>query len=381
MEFVTDFEAANATPIEVGDRLVRFVAEGRRSPQPMWFYFRLADIPEEEIEFRLENAGRCLGGVHSFGPVRPVVTCDGANWERMEQGEIDADTGVFTFRHRFAGPEARVAFCYPYTYSDITAFMARLRESEHAQVDVVGTSGHGRDVYHALITEDGDPSGKPFGMWMTARHHAGETPGSYVMQGFVDGMLADTETAAWARRNIALNIIPAVNVDNCAEGGYGKDEAPRDFNRDYRGPSSRPEVIAIRAAIARWAETHPYQLFLDMHAPAPGEGNFAFLMWRELITDEFFAKRQFLLEAVARNAPETCDFSLDRCRELRGESTHPRASTYGQWRDHAAVSMTLETGYHQTDKGHVLTQESYLAYGQSILEAVREYFGNMEQGP
>ena len=372
MEFLTDFECANATPIEVGERLVRFVAEARRSPQPMWFYFRLADIPDGEIEFRLENAVRCLGGITSFPPVRPVLSYDGKNWERMARGQADGTTGVFTFRHSFSGSDACVAFCYPYTYSDVLDFVGRLDESPHCQVGVIGQSAHGRDLHHALITDHADPEGKPFGLWMTARHHAGETPGAFTMEGFVQGVLADTEAASWVRENVAVNIVPAVDVDNCAEGGYGKNEAPVDFNRDYLGPSQRPEVAAIRRAIAQWARSYPYQLFLDMHAPTPADPNYAFLVWREHTTDEFRQREECLLQAITRNAPPTCEFSLERCRDLREEG-EPRDSKAAQWRDYGAMGLTLEMAYHETAQGHVLTREAYTDFGRGLVGAVREY--------
>jgi predicted deacylase len=114
------------------------------------------------------------------------------------------------------------------------------------------------------------PDGARPGVYLTARHHAGETPGSWALDGLLRHVAADKRLydplVWWA--------VPFVDLDDVIAGSYGKDPFPHDCNRAY-GPGGprRPEASAIEPDLRRFKEAAKGMFFADLHAPGHGEQN------------------------------------------------------------------------------------------------------------
>jgi len=61
--------------------------------------------------------------------------------------------------------------------------------------------------------------------------------------------------------------VPFVDCDGVAEGAYGKDRYPVDYNRSWWTMGRRHEVHAIMRDIDRWRARCTPRLCLDLHAP------------------------------------------------------------------------------------------------------------------
>jgi len=106
-------------------------------------------------------------------------------------------------------------------------------------------------------------------IWIQARQHAWETGSSWVAQGFLDCVASDDPVAIELRSKAAICVVSIMDVDNVADGMGGKDAVPRDHNRDWDDSPVYPEVRAAQLAMKKLNASHRFDLFVDLHNPAP----------------------------------------------------------------------------------------------------------------
>ena len=92
---------------------------------------------------------------------------------------------------------------------------------------------------------------------LTARHHACESTGNYIMEGVIDYLLQNPI------KGFECVCIPFVDYDGVIEGDQGKGRNPHDHNRDYL---KEPIYSEIRA-ICKYAESHNVVFGFDFHSP------------------------------------------------------------------------------------------------------------------
>lgn len=89
-------------------------------------------------------------------------------------------------------------------------------------------------------------------IFLTSRVHPGETPGSFVLNGFLD-FLTDlkNDQGKLLRKHFVFKIIPILNPDGCSRGYYRLDTAAYNLNRFYLNPSKKdhPTIWAAKKAI------------------------------------------------------------------------------------------------------------------------------------
>jgi hypothetical protein len=164
-----------------------------------------------------------------------------------------------------------VAFCYPYGPEELAALVGRAG----LRVRSIGASERGRPLWRLDNGAGAEESSRP-GLFIVARHHSGETPGSWVLEGLLEGLAEMGEAAplVWA--------IPFADLDGVVEGRYGKDRHPVDFNRSWPGAgrmTQRHETLCYLRDVQRWRKRCRPRLVLDLHAPGASEreGVFCFL--------------------------------------------------------------------------------------------------------
>lgn len=180
------------------------------------------------------------------GFLGPAVSRDGSHYGWLGRRESD-----FSFTYTFAPGETRVWFAHHLLYlpERFLGFAA----------------GLGLPVGELCRTRSG--AAIPFtrfGMGdtrilLTARHHAAESPGSYVLEG------ALAELAERPSPHLTVFCVPFVDYEGVLAGDPGKNRQPHDHNRDYNPlvPAIFDEVGAIRAIIDHWG----FRLGADFHSP------------------------------------------------------------------------------------------------------------------
>lgn len=201
---------------------------------------------------------------------------------------------------------------------------------------------------------------------LTARHHACESTGSYVLEGVIEGFLKDP------MNNTKIICIPFVDFDGVVDGDQSKSRAPHDHNQDYLTgePSLYPEIGAIRK-IADGGVIYGF----DFHSPwhYTKENDTVFVVrkdYYELSDYELFGK---ILES------NTNEFSLkyfeadDFPAGYRWNSS-VKTCFAGYLRDYgnARLAFALETTYFGKSD-NIFTQSKAVEFGRCFAKTVKEF--------
>ncbi len=248
--------------------------DGSLTNRTCWFSFRVRGAKGIPLTLVQEKMGRTLevNIYGTYGVVRPVVR-EGSEgeWQRIDSSDIiyDPKKLYFSFRYTPQSNETYFAFCYPYQYKDWLNFVNRYQGHPLLRMETLCKSMEGRD-YPVLYVGDYEGTTQKDLILLCARQHAGETSGSFVLEGILERLLSDDEVAHRLLEKCVFLVIPLCNIDGVEEGRYGKDAPPVDFNRDWRYDASRAEIRAILALLDRLNERYRIALRFDFHAPHPG---------------------------------------------------------------------------------------------------------------
>lgn len=202
-----------------------------------WFYWAFCVEGAAGKELCFHITPNWLG---YFGP---AVSHDLESWHW--HGQV-ADN---TFTYRFGEGEDKVYFAHDMLYHP-ARFFAFAKE-RNLTVDTLCIGHKGEREVPCLHIGEGKTS-----ILLAARAHCCEAPGSYVLEGVLDELLAHPIPDS------RILCVPFIDYDGAIDGDQGKERGPHDHNRDY-GPEIYPEVRAIRA----YANQFGVHYAFDFHAP------------------------------------------------------------------------------------------------------------------
>jgi len=232
-----------------------------RDTRGWWFYwnFRVRGAGGRRLTFRFTNK-------NVIGTRGPAVSTDGGKtWAYMGMRSVKGASFAYTFPGdaKDAKP-VRFAFAIPYQEADLKQFLARHEKNKHLAVRQLCKTRKGRTVERIHI---GRIDGKaPHRALLTCRHHSCESMASYVLEGAMSAILADTECGKWFRRNVEVMAVPLVDIDGVEDGDQGKNRKPRDHNRDYIGKSVYASTAALRELVPKWSDAR-LKIAIDLHCP------------------------------------------------------------------------------------------------------------------
>ncbi len=267
------FPGANVRVLERNegaDPAVVFTADPHGGPEALWFDFRVADdappdpMPET-LRLALRFFGNLLGGYGNPEFCRPVYRADGKNWLRLPPPsvrQLPDGQSVLEWALPYPVAPVEIALTHPYLPDDLRVLLQRSKGYWHEEA--IGLTQRG----NVLTRLDNNASlaslrgGQPRGLYLLARQHAGEAPGSWVLDGMLDGISRRKSGAPWR-----VWAVPFADLDGVLAGDYGKDAFPYDLNRAWGKPPMRHETLAIQRDMRRWAALCRPELVLDLHAP------------------------------------------------------------------------------------------------------------------
>ncbi|XP_064911410.1 cytosolic carboxypeptidase-like protein 5 isoform X4 [Columba livia] len=265
---------------------------------------------------------------------------------------------VLSFVHRFLehrGATTYFAFCYPFSYTECQEMLAQLdsrfQECQHMspsspldsvyyhrellchsldklRVDLLTvTSCHGmlekrEPRLDKLFPDTSTPRPRRFAgkrvFFLSSRVHPGETPSSFVFNGFLDFILREEDPRAqMLRRMFVFKLIPMLNPDGVVRGHYRTDSRGVNLNRQYLNPDAElhPAVYGAKAVL----------LYHHIHSRVPpGSPD-----WRTYVSplSTSLLSTKSSNHSVRSSVPSSELSELEKANNLRNSAGAWRAST------------------------------------------------------
>ncbi len=341
-----------------------------RDTEGWWFYwgFRVRGAQGRSLTFTF--SGRSPIGVRG-----PAVSVDGGrSWSWL--GAEAVKEGSFRYDFPADAQETRFCFAIPYLEQNLQEFLATHKDSPSLLVQELCKTPRGRGVERLHV---GRLDGRaPHRVLLTARHHACETMGNYVLEGILETALADNHDGYWFGRNVEILAIPFMDKDGVEEGDQGKNRIPRDHNRDYIGKSIHASVAALRTFVPNWADGRLAAAF-DLHCPyMSGPHNEAIYIVGS--SDESMWRRQQefgrLLETIQSGpliyrASDNLQFG-QAWNTDDNIGVNRSCSRWASDLEGIRLVATVEVPYANAD-GQPVTAEGARAFGRSLARALRGY--------
>ncbi len=362
----TDVPYGNACDVTIEEdeknAIIQFAADPHGGPESLWFFLRLEgeESSSDKLKLVLKYPENLLGGGNPES-MYPVVRFKGHGWRRLHSGIPEERDDGRVNAVWFLDVESRTldfAFCYPYGEPDLRKLVSDTGDS--FRLDKIGVSQNGRPLtrlsnYHRVNLE------RP-GLFLMCRQHSGETPGSWVLDGFLRKLsnLGDETPFIWA--------IPLAHIDGVKGGHYGKDGYPYDLNRAWGHPPMRHETLVYKRDMGRWLDRCQSAIGIDFHAPGCCEtgGIYCFLPNPDTYSDA---------HRMAKRAADRISAKLGRY----ADENFPRVAQYSsRWETPSFTAhccsqkiygLTIETPY-GSSKGLILTRRDYREAGALIAEAI-----------
>ncbi|XP_032234013.2 cytosolic carboxypeptidase-like protein 5 isoform X2 [Nematostella vectensis] len=261
-----------------------------------WFYFGVkGGVPGRVLKINMMNLNR-QGKLYNQGmsPFVKVVPGKG-KWERIrDRPTFETVEGQFRLSFTYRFPDQRnsvhyFAFCYPYSYAELQSRLESLDKTyslckqltpespktsiyyhcellckslDELRVDLItltsckGMLNEREERLKSLFPDENTPRPHKFKgkkvFFLSARVHPGETPSSFVFEGFLDFLLrTDDPRAAALRDQYIFKMIPMLNPDGVKRGHYRTDPRGVNLNRVYLDPDPtlHPSIFAARSVI------------------------------------------------------------------------------------------------------------------------------------
>lgn len=147
----------------------------------------------------------------------PISTdFNGVSGQDSNENNDDSDrlySLTWTLRFPYDSDTCYLAHCYPYTYSRLQYYLKQITSNpavaSYCEVRTLCQSLAGNAVYVITITSRGTSQEEvrnKKAVVVTARVHPGETNGSWMMEGFLDFLLGDSDDAQVLRDNFVFKV-------------------------------------------------------------------------------------------------------------------------------------------------------------------------------
>ncbi|KAM3136319.1 Cytosolic carboxypeptidase-like protein 5 [Paramecium bursaria] len=273
-----------------------------------WFYFSVEGVDDDTIlTFVILNMQNQFGLFREG--MQPVYRGNN-EWQRIklpcQYRLLPEGPFELTFRHHFTSQQKiYFAFSYPWSYQESEFLTKQLEDQSKNLQDIyfknntLMYSKEGRKITLLTITTNNNqlkyeepiqslfpiPSeGRPMCfkkkyIFVSARVHPGEVPGSFVLNGLLKYLLDQNDVGAQiARDQFVWVIVPVINPDGVQRGHYRTDSFCQNLNRFYINPSlsDQPEIYAIKEYVMRLHNTDRMYAYIDLHAHAGHKGIFIY---------------------------------------------------------------------------------------------------------
>jgi hypothetical protein len=351
--------------------------------------FRVRGAQQRTLNFQFSPFldGKQLDPFGCLSTRGPAISRDGGKtWRWMLDKR--AVNPPFAFSYRFGPEEREVLFSWmpPFTGSTLRQLVSSLgARAARLRIETLCKTDMGRD---AELLRCGDDAAE-YGVILTARHHANEVWGSFVLCGMVDETLADSTPGKYLREHASFFAVPMVDRDGCEAGDQGKERLPHDHNRDY-DKGNCETVRAIKARASAWAAGKKV-LFIDFHCsslevrgtrlytPAAAREYNQHFIYSPREAKSYPVEQRFIGLLKGINDREKGFFFFD---VSKGFSDDNNAGKSRWWMAHnlnAILAVTCESPFARPE-GEPNTAEDALAFGRFMARALAQTIQDYHAG-
>lgn len=332
--------------IEQQDDNIFYLNNEIRDTSENWFYwaFCVEGAKGKSITFKFPE--------YRLGYFGPAVSHDLKTWNWLRCDDKN------TFTYKFKEYENKVYFAHSMLYHPNRFFEFTKKHSLVTQE--LCKSKKGRSVPY-LTFGDGENI-----ILLTARHHACESTGSFVLEGVITRLLECPIP------NTKIICVPFVDFDGVIDGDQGKSRIPHDHNRDYNPdiPAIYPEVQRIRD-IASGDISYGFDFHSPWHFGDVNDTVFI-VQHTQKKMQEYKKFSTFFAEAVTSDSMQYFsenDFPPDTDWN---SSKSPNFSYFMTNIANAKLAFTLETAYFGT-KENPFTDHRAIKLGNCFADAIEKY--------
>ncbi|XP_069359117.1 cytosolic carboxypeptidase 1-like isoform X5 [Maniola hyperantus] len=412
LSFESRFESGNLRKaIQVGPREYELILmpDVNSAKRHQWFYFEVRNMQQgRPYVFNIVNCEKS-DSQFNFG-MKPVMysvkdaVLGKPGWVRVgsdicyyrnsyhyanQKNSKCYLTVTFNIEFPHTNDVCYLAYHFPFTYSmmitRIWQWSTQMPPSAYLRAEPLCYSLNNNEVPLLTITAEDTPSNPLVDreiIFLTARVHPGESNASWVMDGTLGCLLADTQPGAALRAKYVFKIVPMLNVEGVINGCHRCGLTNEDLNRRWCKPSSvlHPSIYHTKGLIEYLVRVwkKPPLVYCDYHGHSRKKNVFFYgcagaESWcsnDRLVPDEP-VKYLMLPALMHRISPAfalgSCSFRVERERESTARVT--------VWR-HLGVtrSYTMEASFCGFDRGpfkgfHLNTQHLQ-SVGSDFCEAL-----------
>ena len=348
-----------------------------RDTDRWWFYWA----------FRLRHAeGRSLrflfAGPNPIGVRGPAVSVDGGrNWHWLGTKTVSNTETNASFSYQVGSDqhEVRFAFAFPYQEANLRRFLQKHAGHRQLHLETLCETVGGTPIELVRITPTFQRPA--YRILLTARHHACESMASYVLEGLLDAVLADSPAGAWLRKHTEIAAIPFVDKLGVEAGDQGKNRRPHDHWVDYSGESRYRSIAALRAFAAAWGH-HGVDLAIDFHCPylrgselGPGNSQQIFFMGSRRPEVERQAERLQQIFKTEISHPFSYDLRNNLPFGTRWNAGEVAANSFLGWAEQLPgirAATVIEIPYADI-AGHEVNDATARRLGSDLARTIRRY--------
>ena len=249
-----------------------FTIEPRRDLERIWFRFQITETDPDSVKagailrLLLKHVDT-MPALGRASALLPVWRSGEKAWTRLlpgcEEMLADGQRGII-WELEHPKPTVEVAMCYPYCPLDLQPLLGKSRG--YWQDTAIGVTAMGRRL-ERFFNVPGAVGRRMPGVYLIARQQAGDTPGSWVLDGFLQ------QISSVRKGPLMVWAVPFVDLDGVLAGDSGRNTMPWAFDCAWTIPPRRHEIQMLQSDLLRWKERCQPRLAMEFRAAASCEAD------------------------------------------------------------------------------------------------------------
>ena len=206
-----------------------------------WFYFRAANVKDQECRYVITNAADAAY-VRGWQGYSAVASYDREFWFRVDTSYTD---GNLVIEHNSSEDQVYFAYFAPYSMERHADLISFAQTSERCSAETLGFSLDGQTMDCLRF---GEQQENRKAIWFVARQHPGETMAEWWMEGLINRLVDHSDPVVESILDKAvIYLVPNMNPDGSRRGHLRTNAAGSNLNREWDNPTAEksPEVLCV----------------------------------------------------------------------------------------------------------------------------------------